>query len=66
MNTLDLDALEKFTRKAQKLQAIAERLQPFLELVRQFDGKDFIPTDKLIRAQEKSVPNIKATPIVEK
>lgn len=53
MNTLDLDALEKFTRKAQKLQALVAELQPFLELVRALDGKDFtIPTDRLIRSSE--------------
>ena len=49
MNTLDLDALEKFTRKAQELQAIAEQLRPFLELIKTLDGKDFtIPTDRFI------------------
>ena len=53
MNTLDLDALDKLIRKAQKLQSIANELKPFLELVRQFDGRDFtIPTDKLIRTHE--------------
>ena len=53
MNTLDLDALDKFTRKAQKLQALVAELQPFLELVRALDGKDFtIPTDRLIRSSE--------------
>ena len=53
MNTLDLDALEKFTRKAQKLQAIAAQLQPFLELINTLDGKDLtMPTDKLIRSHE--------------
>lgn len=53
MNTLDLDALEKFTRKAQKLQAIAAQLQPFLELINALDGKDLtMPTDRLIRSHE--------------
>ena len=53
MNTLDLDALEKFTRMVQKLQAIAAELQPFLELIKTLDGKDFAtPTDKLIRSHE--------------
>ena len=53
MNTLDLDALDKFTRKAQKLQAIAAELKPFLELINALDGRDFaIPTDRLIRAHE--------------
>ncbi len=53
MNTLDLDALDKLIRKAQKLQALVADLQPFLELVRQLDGKDFtIPTDRLIRSSE--------------
>ena len=51
MNTLNLDALEKFTRKAQKLQAIAADLQPFLELINAFDGKE-LPTDRLIRSHE--------------
>ena len=53
MNTFDLDALEKFTRKAQKLQAIATELQPFLELINTFDGKELtMPTDRLIRSHE--------------
>lgn len=53
MNTLDLDALEKFTRKAQKLQAIAAELQPFLELLQTFNGRELtMPTDRLIRAHE--------------
>ena len=53
MNTLDLNALEKFIRRAQKLQAIADELKPFLELVNTLDGKDFAtPTDKLIRSHE--------------
>lgn len=53
MNTLDLDALDKLIRKAQKLQALVADLQPFLELVRQLDGKDFtVPADRLIRASE--------------
>ena len=53
MNELDLNALEKFTRKAQKLQVIATELQPFLELVNAFGDKDLtMPTDKLIRSHE--------------
>ena len=53
MNTLDLDALDKLIRKAQKLQALVADLQPFLELVRQLDGKDFtVPADRLIRSSE--------------
>lgn len=51
MNTLDLDALQKFTRQAQKLQAIADELKPFLDSIRDLDGK-FPPTDRLIRAGE--------------
>ncbi len=44
---------DKLIRKAQKLQAIAADLQPFLELVRQLDGKDFtVPADRLIRSSE--------------
>lgn len=49
MNTLDLDNLQKITAQAQKLQTIARDLQPFLEMVRDFDG---LPTDRLIRAGE--------------
>ena len=52
MNTLDLATLQKFTAQAQKLQAIAADLQPFLELIRELDGKIFLPTDRLIRAGE--------------
>lgn len=52
MNTLDLAALQKFTAQAQKLQAIARDLQPFLELVRELDGKTILPADRLIRASE--------------
>ena len=53
MNTLDLDALDKLIRKAQKLQALVAELQPFLELVRALDGKDLtMPTDRLIRSSE--------------
>lgn len=53
MNTLDLDALDKLIRKAQKLQSLVAELQPFLELVRALDGKDFtIPADRLIRSSE--------------
>lgn len=49
MNTLDLDALEKFTRQAQKLQAIAAELKPFLELVRELSGREVtMPDDRLI------------------
>ena len=52
MNTLDLAALQRFTTQAQKLQAIIADVQPFLELVKEFDGRELIPTDKLIRAGE--------------
>lgn len=53
MNTLDLNALEKFTRKAQKLQTIVAELQPFFEFINTFDGKELtMPTDRLIRAHE--------------
>lgn len=51
MNTLDLDALQKFTRQAQKLKAIADALKPFLDSIRELDGK-FPPTDRLIRSGE--------------
>lgn len=52
MNTLDLDALQKFTSQAQKLQTIAAELQPFLKLVKELDGKTIVPEDRLIRAGE--------------
>ena len=54
LNTLDLDALDKLTRKAQKLQALVADLQPSLELVRALDGKEIVtvPTDRLIRVHE--------------
>ena len=52
MNTLDLDALQRFTELARELQAIAAELKPFLELIRELDGKAILPmpTDRLIRA----------------
>ena len=52
MNTLDLAALQRFTTQAQKLQAIIADVQPFLETIKEFDGRELIPTDKLIRAGE--------------
>ena len=52
MNTLDLDALQRFTEQARRLQTIAADLQPFLELVKELDGKNFAPADRLIRAGE--------------
>ena len=54
MNTFDLDALDKLIRKALKLQSLIAELRPFLELVRQLDGKDFatLPTDRLTRIHE--------------
>ena len=52
MNTLDLDALQRFTEQARELQAIAAELKSFLELIRELDGKAILPmpTDRLIRA----------------
>lgn len=50
MNTLDLAALDKITAKAQKLQTIARELQPFLEMLKDYDGA--LPTDRLIRSGE--------------
>ena len=48
-----MNAPEKFTRKAQKLQTIAAQLQPFLELINTFDGKELtMPTDRFIRVHE--------------
>ena len=54
MNTLDLDTLTKFTERARELQAIVADLKPFLELIRDLDGKIIlpIPADRLIRAGE--------------
>lgn len=54
MNTLDLNSLQRFTAAAVKLQNVARELQPFLETLKEFDGKDIvpIPTDRLIRAGE--------------
>lgn len=54
MNTLDLDALQRFTEQARELQAIAAELKSFLELIRELDGKAILPmpTDRLIRAGE--------------
>lgn len=52
MNTLDLDALQKITEQAQKLQAIVRELQPFFEMIEALDGKPIIPMDRLIRASE--------------
>ena len=52
MNTLDLTALTKFTTQAQKLQTIVNELKPFLELVKELDGKAILPADRLIRAGE--------------
>lgn len=54
MKTLDLDALDKFIRKAQQLQEFAAEVQPFLELVKLLDDKNLLlkPADRLIRASE--------------
>ena len=54
MNTLDLEALRKFTAQAQKLQAIARDILPLIEAVKSLDGKAILPTpaDRLIRASE--------------
>ena len=54
MNTLDLDALTKFTERARELQAIAAELKPFLELIRELDGKTILPepADRLVRTGE--------------
>lgn len=46
---LDLDNLQKITAQAQKLQAIAREVQPFLELVRDLGDRNFEPSDRLIR-----------------
>lgn len=52
LNTVDLETLQRATAQVQKLQSVAAELQPFLELVKEFDGKFFLPTDRLIRAEE--------------
>ena len=54
MNTLDLDTLTKFTEQARELQAIAADLKPFLEMIRELDGRTILPApaDRLIRAGE--------------
>ena len=52
MNTLDFDALQRFTKQARELQAIVADIQPFLDTLKELDGKTFIPTDRLIRASE--------------
>lgn len=54
MNTLDLDTLAKFTEQARELQAIAADLKPFLEMIRELDGRTILPApaDRLIRAGE--------------
>ena len=54
MSTLDLDALTRFTEQARELQAIVAELKPFLELIRELDGKAILPTpvDRLIRAED--------------
>ena len=50
MNTLDFDALQRFTAQARELQAIVADLQQFLATIKELDGKTFIPADRLIRA----------------
>ena len=52
MNTLDLDTLQRFTAQARELQAIVADLQPFLDTIKELDGKTFIPDDRLIRSSE--------------
>ena len=49
---MDLDALQKFTTQAQKLQEIAREIMPLIEAIRELDGREVIPTptDRLIRA----------------
>ncbi len=51
MNTLDLNALQKFTAQAEKLQAIARDVMPFIEAVRNLDTLN-LPTDRLVRTSE--------------
>ena len=52
LNTLDFDALQRFTKQARELQAIVADIQPFFNTLKELDGKTFIPTDRLIRTHE--------------
>lgn len=53
MNTLDLDTLKEFTAQAEKLQAIARDVMPFIEAVKSLDTTILLTaTDRLIRANE--------------
>jgi len=54
LNTLDLDALDKLTRKAQKLQAIAADIMPLIKALCELGDKAILPlpADRLIRASE--------------
>ncbi len=51
MNTLDLNALQKFTAQAEKLQAIAQDVMPFIEAINNLDTLN-LPADRLVRAGE--------------
>lgn len=51
MNTLDLNALQKFTAQAEKLQAIARDVMPFIEAINNLDAIN-LPTDRLVRTSE--------------
>ena len=52
LNTVDLETLQRLTSQAQKFQSVAAELQPFLELIKELDGKLIILTDRLVRAGE--------------
>lgn len=51
LNTLDLNALQKITAQAQKLQAIAKDVMPFIEALRDLDTIN-LPADRLVRTNE--------------
>lgn len=53
MKTLNLEELKEFVAAAQELERIADKLMPFLELVKEL-GNGFVPTptDRYIRRGE--------------
>ena len=57
MNTLDLGTLHTLTTQVQKLQSVAAELQPFLELIKELDGK--LTIDRLVRAGEAADRRVK-------
>lgn len=53
MCSLDLDVLKQLTAQSERLSKVAAELQPFLELLKEFDGREVLPmpTDRLIRSK---------------